>query len=116
VHPQEIGDITCSQGAVRGGVAGALVGLLFPPAILASAALGAAVAAAGAKPHDLGLKTKDLHALGEELDKGQSAVAFIGDETVKDTLSDTLQHAESVSQEPFTPELKDQVAEYEGVV
>jgi uncharacterized membrane protein len=115
VHLHEIGDVTGSQGAVRGGIVGGLIGLIFPPAILGSAALGAAIGGVIGKFHDKGFKTGELHGLGEELGKGQSAVIFVGDETTKEAVSGHLEDA-TVSERPMTPELKDQVAEFEGVL
>jgi len=115
VHLHEIGDISGSQGAVRGLAAGALIGLIFPPAVLGSAVIGGAIGAVVAKFHDKGFKTDELHDLGEELGKGQSAVIFVGDEVARSALSDELKDA-NVSQRPVTPELKDQVAVFEGTL
>jgi uncharacterized membrane protein len=113
VHLHETGDITGSQGAVRGIAAGALIGLIFPPTVLVTAAVGGTIGAVVAKFHDKGFKTRELHALGEELGKGQSAVIFVGDQVAKAAISNELKDAD-VSQRPMTPELKKEVAEVEG--
>ncbi|HYJ11993.1 MAG TPA: DUF1269 domain-containing protein [Thermomicrobiales bacterium] len=112
VHLHELGDITGSQGAVRGLAAGALLGLIFPPTVLASAAVGGAIGAVIAKFHDKGFKTDELHGLGEELGRGQSAVIFVGDEVALVTFSDELTGAD-VSKHPLTPAEKDQVTAVE---
>lgn len=112
VHLHEIGDITGSQGAVRGLAVGALIGLIFPPAVLASSAVGGAIGSVIAKFHDKGFKTDELHELGEQLGRGQSAVIFLGDEVAQAALSDELAGA-TVSQHPLTPAEKDQITAVE---
>ncbi len=107
IHLHEVGDLTGSQGAVRGLAAGALVGLIFPPTVLASGVVGSAIGALVAKFHDKGFKTDELHGLGEELGRGQSAVIFVGDEVAQTALADELKDA-TVTQRPLTPELKEQ--------
>lgn len=116
VHLHETGDITGSQGAVRGGAAGALIGLLFPPAILGSAALGALIGSAVAKFHDRGFKTGELHELGEQLCKGQSAVIFVGDQETSDRFRNELKDAERVEQRPLTDPLQEQMTAFQGVI
>ncbi len=106
VHLHEIGDITGSQGAVRGAAAGAVIALLFPPAILASSVVGGAIGSVIAKFHDTGFGTKELHALGEALEKGESAVVFIGDSTTDAALSDELDSARVVEKQPAPTDLK----------
>jgi uncharacterized membrane protein len=109
VHLHEIGDITGSQGAVRGAAVGAIIGLIFPPAVLGSTILGGAIASVVAKFHDTGFATKELHALGESLGKGESAVVFVGDATTEQALSSELETAKTVKKEPAPEELKSEV-------
>ncbi len=110
VHLHEIGDITGSQGAVRGAAVGAVLGLIFPPSILGTAILGSAVGAVVAKFHDKGFSTGDLHAVGESLDKGQSAVLFVGDDSAEVDLATELKDASKVSKEPAPADLPDKIA------
>ena len=116
IHIHEIGDITGSQGALRGGAVGAVVGLLFPPAILASTVVGGAIASVVAKLHDKGFKTEELHVLGESLGKGESAVLFVGDVGVNQSLESELETADRVEKHPAPTDLTDQIAEYEGTL
>jgi uncharacterized membrane protein len=105
VHLHEIGDITGSQGAVRGALVGAAVGLLFPPALLASSVLGGALGSMVAKVHDTGFGTTELHTVGEGLDRGQSAVMFVGELNLADAFDDELSQALSVEQRELPPEV-----------
>jgi uncharacterized membrane protein len=116
VHIHEIGDITGSQGAVRGAAAGAVVGLLFPPTMLASSVVGGAIASVVAKLHDKGFKTGDLHTLGETLDRGESAVVFVGDATADQSLERELEGVQRVEKQHAPSELPDHIAEYQGAL
>lgn len=72
-------------GAWRGVAAGALVGLLFPPSIIASAAV--AGAAGGFAGHLWkGMSRSDVKELGEVIDEGQAALVVLGDVTVSEAL------------------------------
>ena len=75
-------DETATRGGIWKGVAaGALVGLLFPPTILASAAV--AGAAGGIAGHLWkGMSRNDVKELGELIDEGQAALVVLGDVTV----------------------------------
>ena len=81
------------KGAWTGIAAGAVLGLLFPPSILGSAAL---LGAAGGFAGHLfgGLSRKDVKELGEFIDDGQAALLVIGDITVSKALEKAELHAE----------------------
>ena len=81
------------KGAWGGIAAGAVLGLLFPPSILGSAAvLGAAGGFAG---HLWGgLSRKDVKELGEFIDEGEAALLVIGDLTVSKALEKAELHAQ----------------------
>ena len=66
------------KGAWGGAAVGAVVGVLFPPSILATAGVGAL--AGGLGGHFLkGLSRKDVKELGEQLDSGEVALLVVGD-------------------------------------
>ena len=71
------------HGAWTGAGVGALVGLVFPPAILGSAIVGAG---AGALTGHFarGISRGDLKDLGEELDAGTAAVIVIGESKIEE--------------------------------
>lgn len=79
-------DETATRKGAWGGVAaGAVVGLLFPPSILASAAV---VGASGGLAGHLwkGMSRSDVKELGEVIDEGQAALVVLGDITVCEAL------------------------------
>ena len=80
------------HGAWTGAGVGALVGLVFPPAILGSAIVGAG---AGALTGHLsrGISRGDLKDLGEELDAGTAAVIVIGESKIEEALEKAMKRA-----------------------
>lgn len=98
VHVDEKGDLSPRQGAIRGGIAGAIFGLIFPPSIIASAIVGGAIAALGAKLSDSGLPTEELKQVGEGLENGEFAVLFLGKESDRDYVHRFLANAKSITE------------------
>jgi uncharacterized membrane protein len=81
------------HGAWSGLAVGAVVGLLFPPAIIASGVVGAA--AGGLIGHLWrGMSRSDLRELGEALDDGEAALVVIGKSKLEETLNKELRRAE----------------------
>ena len=80
------------HGAWTGAGVGALVGLIFPPAILGSAIVGAG---AGALTGHLakGISRGDLKELGDELEAGNAAVIVIGESKIEEQLEKATQRA-----------------------
>jgi len=73
----EVAELTPKKGRRRGAVVGGIVGAIFPPSILVSAAVGAVAGGALGRFTDQGIKNDDLKELGEELKPGQSAIIAI---------------------------------------
>ncbi|HET6494753.1 MAG TPA: DUF1269 domain-containing protein [Thermoleophilia bacterium] len=89
------------HGAWTGIAVGAVVGILFPPAILVDAAIGGL--AGGAIGHFWrGMSRKDVKELGELLDEGDAALLVIG----KATLEKALEKAVSRSDKQIEREIK----------
>jgi len=81
------------HGAWTGAAVGALVGIVFPPAILGSALVGAA--AGGGIGHAMGgMSRSDAKELGDYLDAGQAALVVIGESRLQEQLDKALTHAE----------------------
>ena len=80
------------HGAWTGVAVGAFVGLVFPPAILGSAIVGAG---AGALTGHLarGISRGDLKDLGDELEAGTAAVIVIGESKIEEELEKATKRA-----------------------
>jgi uncharacterized membrane protein len=81
------------HGAWTGAAVGALVGVIFPPAVIGSAIVSAA--AGGGIGHVMGgMSRGDAKELGEQLDAGQAALVVIGASRVGEQLDKALTRAE----------------------
>jgi uncharacterized membrane protein len=78
-------ETTTRHGAWGGAAAGALVGILFPPSIIASAAVGAAIG--GVSGHLWkGMSRADIKEFGDTIDAGEAALVIVGQSTVQAAL------------------------------
>jgi uncharacterized membrane protein len=81
------------HGAWGGAAAGAVVGLLFPPSIIATAAVGAAAGAIGGHLWR-GMSRSDVKEFGDVIDDGQAALIIVGESTVEQVLQKAQLKAE----------------------
>lgn len=91
---EDRGEFTAGKGARRGAVIGTVLGILFPPGLVATAAIAGAGAAAGAlfgKKTDRGFFNPDLEVIAADLDRGSSALLAVVEETWVATLDDALE-------------------------
>jgi uncharacterized membrane protein len=70
------------HGGWGGAAVGAAIGILFPPAILGSAAVGAAAGAVGGHLWR-GMSRADVKEFGEIIDQGQAALVIVGESTLQ---------------------------------
>ena len=70
--------VTTHHGAESGMAVGAVIGLVFPPAIIATGAVGAGVGSITEHLHK-GMKSKDIKEIGSALDEGQAALIVVVD-------------------------------------
>src|SRR5678816_2853932 len=83
------------HGAWTGAGVGALVGIIFPPAILGSAIVGAG--AGGLVGHlRKGISRGDLKDLGDELEAGTAAVIVLGEAKIEEQIEKALARANKV--------------------
>jgi len=101
---EETADPSGKTWAKRGAIAGGLVGLIFPPAILASAAVGGGAGGIRGKIRDKGFKDEDLKAIGESLDPGQSAIIALAEDRVVQRLEEGLAGYEKISRHALSAE------------
>lgn len=90
VNKDETGTRT---GAWGGAGVGALLGLIFPPAIIGSAVVGAAVGAFGGHLSK-SLSRSEMKDIGDLLENGEAALVVIGDWRLEERIDELLRHAE----------------------
>jgi uncharacterized membrane protein len=71
-------EMATRHGAWGGAAVGAVVGILFPPALIGSAVVGAAVGGVGGHLWR-GMSRADVKELGEIIDGGQAALVIVGE-------------------------------------
>lgn len=80
------------HGAWSGLAVGALVGILFPPSILAGGVVGAA--AGGLIGHFWrGMSRGDMKEVGDALDEGEASLVVIGESTIEDAVKREIKRA-----------------------
>jgi uncharacterized membrane protein len=81
------------HGAWAGAAAGAVVGILFPPALIGTAIVGAG--AGGAIGHFWrGMSRSQMKEVGELLDDGNAALIVIGESKVEEQVQKAIKHAD----------------------
>jgi len=73
----ETADRTGKSGLGTGALIGGIIGMIFPPAFLASTAAGAAAGGLTAQVRDAGFEDNALRAIANELQPGQSALIAV---------------------------------------
>jgi uncharacterized membrane protein len=75
-------ETTTRHGAWGGAGVGALVGILFPPSVIGSAIVGAAVGGVGGHLWK-GMSRADVKEFGEVIDAGEAALVIVGETTIE---------------------------------
>jgi uncharacterized membrane protein len=92
-------EMATRHGGWGGAAAGAVVGMLFPPALLGSALVGGAIGAASGHLWR-GLSRSDVKELGDLIDAGQAALLVVGASTLEKALDEAgLSAEESVAKQ-----------------
>jgi uncharacterized membrane protein len=94
---EETADPSGKKWAKRGAIAGGLIGLMFPPSIIAGAALGGGAGGVWGKVRDKGFKDEDIKAVGESLEPGTSAIIAVAQDRVVERLENGLAGYQRIS-------------------
>jgi uncharacterized membrane protein len=95
--------------AKRGAIAGGIVGLIFPPSLIAGAAIGGAAGGLWGKIRDKGVKDEDLKAIGESLEPGSSAIIAVAEDRVLARLEQGLQGYSNLAKHALSSEAAAQI-------
>src|SRR6187549_920403 len=101
------------HGAWTGAGVGALVGILFPPAVLGAAIVGAG--AGGLTGHlSRGISRRHLKDLGEALEDGSAAVIVLGESKIEEQLEKATKRANKLIEKELDAEADDLKREIEA--
>ena len=99
-------EMATRHGAWGGAAVGALIGILFPPAIIGTAVVGAAVG--GVSGHLWrGMSRADVKELGEIIDDGQAALVIVGESKVEQAVDKAALKADKHVAKELDVESKD---------
>jgi uncharacterized membrane protein len=101
---EETADPSGKKWAKRGAIAGGLVGLIFPPSIIAGLAVGGAGGGIWGKIRDKGFKDDDLKAVGDSLEPGTSAIIAIAEDRVVARLAAGLEGYQTIARHAVSAE------------
>jgi uncharacterized membrane protein len=106
---EETADPSGKTWGKRGAIAGGLVGLIFPPSIIAGALVGGAGGGVWGKLRDKGFKDEDLKAIGESLPPGSSAIIAIAEDHVVERLQRGLEGYERIARHALSADASAQI-------
>jgi uncharacterized membrane protein len=86
-------EMATRHGGWGGVAAGAVVGILFPPALIGSAIAGGAIGAVSGHLWR-GISRSDVKELGELIDDGEAALLVVGESTLEEALDKAALKAE----------------------
>ena len=104
VKIEESADPSGKKWAKRGAIAGGVVGLIFPPSIIVSAAVGAGAGGVWGKVRDKGFKDDDLKEIGNSLPPGSSAIIAVAEDRMVEQLEQALGGYERISKHAVSAE------------
>jgi uncharacterized membrane protein len=100
-------DETATRHGAWGGIAaGAALGLIFPPSILATAAVGGIVGGVGGHLRK-GMSRSNVKELGNFIEPGQAGLVVVGESKVKDTIQNAVTRADKETAEELGVSAKD---------
>ena len=100
----ETADPSGKKWAKRGAIAGGVVGLIFPPTIILSAAVGAGAGGVWGKIRDKGFKDDDLKEIGNSLPPGSSAIIAVAEDRMVEQLERSLAGYQKIAKHAVSAE------------
>ncbi len=99
-------EMATRHGGWGGAAVGALIGIIFPPAIVVTTAAGAAVGAVSGHLWR-GMSRADVKEFGDLIDAGQAALVIVGESTIQEAVDKAGLKAEKQVAKEFDVKPKD---------
>ena len=104
VKIEESADPSGKKWAKRGAIAGGVVGLIFPPSIIVTAAVGGGAGGLWGKIRDKGFKDDDLKEIGNSLPPGSSAIIAVAEDRMVEQLEQALEGYDKIAKHAVSAE------------
>ena len=104
VKIEETADPSGKKWAKRGAIAGGVVGLIFPPSIIVSAAVGGGAGGIWGKIRDKGFKDEELKQIGNSLPPGSSAIIAVAEDRMVEQLERALSGYDKIAKHVVSAE------------
>ena len=104
VEIEETADPSGKRWAKRGAIAGGIAGLIFPPSIIVSAAVGGGAGGVWGKVRDKGFKDEDLKEIGNSLPPGSSAIIAVAEDRMVEQMERALGGYEKIARHVVSAE------------
>ena len=104
VKVEETADPSGKKWAKRGAIAGGVAGLIFPPSIIVSAAVGGGAGGLWGKIRDKGFKDEDLKEVGDSLPPGSSAIIAVAEDRMVEQMERALGGYETIAKHAVAAE------------
>jgi len=101
---EETADPSGKKWAKRGAIAGGVVGLIFPPSIIVSAAVAGGAGGVWGKVRDKGFKDEDLKEIGNSLPPSSSAIIAVAEDRMVEQLESALGGYEKIAKHVVSAE------------
>ena len=109
VRFEETADPSGKKWAKRGAIAGGLVGLIFPPSIVAGAAVGAAGGGIWGKVRDKGFPDEEPKRIGESIPPGSSAIVAVAEDRLLENLERGIEGYTKISRHALSADTSAQL-------
>jgi uncharacterized membrane protein len=90
LHVAETRELTAAKGSLRGAIVMGVVGLIYPPSLIASVLAGGGIGAIAGRIRDTGIKKDQIQRVADDLKPGMAAVVALYKTTSHELVDDTL--------------------------
>jgi uncharacterized membrane protein len=87
---EETAELTTRKGARRGAIILGIVGLIYPPSLIATVIAGGGIGALAGKLRDTGIKKDQMKEFADSIQPGQAAVVALADPMYAKVIEDSL--------------------------
>lgn len=86
IHIDETHEVTTKKGAIRGAAVTGILGVIYPPSLIASLVVGGGIGGLMGKLRDTGIKLPQIESIAKDLEPGKAAViALVDSENMEQT-------------------------------